>query len=95
MERAFAKHKIRRATSAPQGVPESEWKHIFKGEAINLNVLFSNFHHVAPPKENVGCIRTTEISLGKSDPARKVQTSGDWTIAWHAASKVTSYVFPH
>jgi len=91
----FAEQEIRRATSTPQTIPESKWKHIFKGEAINLDVIFSSLHHLAPPKENVGCIGTTEISLGKSDPARKVQTSGDWTVAWHAASKATTYVFPH
>jgi hypothetical protein len=92
---AFAEREIRRATSAPQAFPESEWKHIFKGEAINLDVVFSNLHHIAPPKENVGRVGSTEISLGRSDPVRKVQTSGDWTVAWHAASKATSYVFPH
>ncbi|KAF8226877.1 hypothetical protein L208DRAFT_1299581, partial [Tricholoma matsutake] len=69
---------IRRAASAPQGFPESEWKRIFKGEAINLDVIFSNLHYIAPPKENVGRIGGTEVSLGKTDPARKVQMSGDW-----------------
>jgi len=91
----FAKHEIRRATSTPQTIPESEWKHIFKGEAINLDTIFSSLHHLAPPKENVGHVSTTEISLGKSDLAWKVQMSGDWTVTWHAASKATAYVFPH
>ncbi|KAF8237922.1 hypothetical protein L208DRAFT_1506323 [Tricholoma matsutake] len=91
----FTEREIRRATSAPQAFPESEWRHIFKGEAVNLDVIFSSLHHIAPPKENVGRVGSTEISLGKSDPVRKVQTSGDWTVAWHAASKATSYVFPH
>lgn len=91
----FAEQEIHRAASAPQGFPESKWKHIFKGEAVNLDVIFSNLHHIAPPKENVGCIRRTEISLGKADPARKVQMSGDWTVAWHATSKVTVFAFPH
>jgi hypothetical protein len=92
---SFAEREIRRASTAPQGFPESEWKRIFKGEAINLDVIFSNLHHIAPPKENVGRIGGTEISLGKADPARKVQTSGDWTVAWHAASKAIVFAFPH
>ncbi|KAF8231922.1 hypothetical protein L208DRAFT_1274894, partial [Tricholoma matsutake] len=54
---------------APQGFPKSKWKQIFKGEAVNLNVIFSSLHHLAPPKENVGHVRGTEISLGKTDPA--------------------------
>lgn len=39
--------------------------------------------------------RNGDLSLGKTDPARKVQTSGDWTVAWHAASKATVFAFPH
>ena len=77
----FAECKVLCSTSAPQGFPESEWRHIFKGESINLNIVFSNLHHIAPAQENVGCIRRTEISLGKTDPARKVQMSGDWMAA--------------
>jgi hypothetical protein len=82
-------------STAPQGFPESEWKRIFKGEAISLDIIFSNLHHIAPPKENVGRISGTEIALGKTDPARKVQTSGDWTVSWHAASKAVVFAFPH
>ncbi|KAF8218694.1 hypothetical protein L208DRAFT_1348443, partial [Tricholoma matsutake] len=91
----FAEQEIHRAASAPQGFPESEWKRIFKGEAINLDIIFSNLHYIAPPKENVGRIGGTEVSLGKTDPARKVQTSGDWNVAWHATTKAIIFAFPH
>jgi len=60
-----------------------------------LDVMFSNLHHIAPPKENVGCVRGTEISLGRADPARKVQANGDWNIAWHTTTKATMFAFPH
>jgi len=43
----------------------------------------------------VGHIGGTEISLGKADPAQKVQTSGDWTVTWHAATKAVMFAFPH
>jgi hypothetical protein len=65
----FAERDIRRSTTAPQGFPESEWRRIFRGEAVNLDIVFSNLHHVAPPKENVGRVGRTEISLGSTDPA--------------------------
>jgi hypothetical protein len=65
----FAERDVRRATTAPQGFPDSEWRHIFRGEAVNLDIVLSNLHHVAPPKENVGRIGRTEISLGSTDPA--------------------------
>ncbi|KAF8229134.1 hypothetical protein L208DRAFT_1288077, partial [Tricholoma matsutake] len=42
----FSEQEIRRVSTAPQGFPESEWKHIFKGEAVNLDVIFSNLHHI-------------------------------------------------
>jgi len=92
---SFAEREICQAATAPQGFPDSEWKQVSKGEAINLNVIFSNLHHIAPPKENVGCISGTEIFLEKADPAWKVQTSGNWTVAWHAATKAVMFVFPH
>ena len=66
-----------------------------KPSTRNLDVVFSNLHHIAPPKENVGCVRRTEISLGITDPARKVQMSGDWTTAWNMTIKATAYAFPH
>ena len=91
----FAEWDIWCSATAPQGFPEPEWWHIFHGEAVNLDIVFSNLHHVAPPKENVGCIGRTEVFLGSSDPVRKVQTSGDWTAAWNATVKATAYAFPH
>ena len=91
----FAERDIRRSTTAPQGFPDTEWRHIFRGEAVNLDIVLSNLHQVAPPKENVGRIGRTEISLGSTDPAQKVQTSGDWTAAWNATIKAMVYAFPH
>ena len=91
----FAEQDIQCSSTAPQGFPDSEWRHIFCGEAINFDVILSNLHHVAPPKENVGCIGRTEISLGSTDLARKVQTSGNWTATWNATVKATTYAFPH
>jgi hypothetical protein len=64
----FAEREVHCAATTPQGFPNSEWRHIFKGEAINLNAILSNLHHIAPSKENVGHISGTEISLGKTDP---------------------------
>jgi len=92
---SFAEREIHQAATAPQIFPDLEWKQVFKGEAINLNVIFSNLHHIAPPKENVGHIGGTEISLGKADPAQKVQTSSNWTVTWHAATKAVMFMFPH
>lgn len=80
--------------SAPR-FPRIRMEAYFKGESVNLDVVFSSLHHIAPPKENVGRIGGMEISLGKSDLARKVQMSSDWNIAWHTYTKVIVFVFPH
>ena len=91
----FTKKQIRLAKAAPRGFPDSEWDHIIRGEPVNLNVVFSSLHHIAPIKENTGHVGRTEISLGKTKPARKVKTSGDWNSAWNATVKATAFAFPH
>ena len=81
--------------TAPRGFPDSEWDHIIRGEPVDLNVVFSSLHHIAPIKENTGHLGRTEISMGKTKPARKVKTSGDWNSAWNATVKATAFAFPH
>lgn len=38
---------------------------------------------------------STQISLGKSDPARKITTSGEWSSAWNATAWAITFAFPH
>ena len=83
------------AKTAPRGFPMSEWENIAKGKSVNLDVVLSSLHHIAPVKENIGRVGPTEISLGRSEPVRRVHTSGEWTSAWNATVKATSFIFPH
>jgi hypothetical protein len=83
------------AHTAPRGFPPSEWENIAKGKSVNLDVILSSLHHIAPIKENVGHVGSTEISLGRTEPTRRVQTSGEWTSAWNSAIKATTFIFPH
>jgi hypothetical protein len=92
---AFARKCIHLAKTAPRGFPANEWEHIIKGEPVDLDTVFSSLHHIAPIKENVGRVRRTEISLGNTEPARKVKTNGDWTSAWNATVKAIAFTFPH
>ena len=89
------KQWIQTSQTAPLGFPSSEWDNIIKGQAVNLDAMFSSLHHISAPKENVGHVGSTEISLGRSEPAKKVQTSGEWTSAWNATIKATKFAFPH
>jgi hypothetical protein len=83
------------AHTAPRGFPPSEWENIAKGKSVNLDIILSSLHHIAPIKENVGHVGSTEISLGRTEPTRRVQTSGEWTSAWNSAIKATTFIFPH
>lgn len=89
------KHWITISISAPCGFPTAEWENIIKGKAVNLDSVLSSLHHISPVKENVGRVGTTEISLGRSEPTRKVRTSGEWTSAWNATIKATAFAFPN
>jgi hypothetical protein len=92
---ASVKHWITVSLSAPCGFPTAEWENIIKGKAVNLDSVLSSLHHISPVKENVGRLGPTEISLGRSEPTRKVKTSGEWTSAWNATIKATMFAFPH
>jgi hypothetical protein len=79
----------------PQGFPDTEWDHIIRGDPVDLDVVLSSLHHIAPVKENLGRVGSTQISLGQSDPARKITTSGEWTSAWNATARAITFAFPH
>ena len=89
------KQWIQNSRTAPLGFPSSEWDNIVRGQAVNLDAVLSSLHHISAPKENVGCVGSTEISLGRSEPSKKVQTSGEWTSAWNATIKAIKFAFPH
>ena len=89
------KQWVQTSRTAPLGFPTSEWDNIIRGQAVNLDAVLSSLHHISTPKENVGRVGHTEISLGRTEPAKKVQTSGEWTSAWNATIKATKFAFPH
>ncbi|RXW18701.1 hypothetical protein EST38_g7151 [Candolleomyces aberdarensis] len=83
------------SATAPPGFPSSEWDNLLKGKAVNLDVVYSSVFHVVAVKENRGRIGDHEISLGHTEPTRKVHTNGDWTIAWNLMVKAACFLFPH
>ena len=89
------KQWIQNSRTVPLGFPSSEWDNIIKGQAVNLDAVFSSLHHISAPKENTGRVGSTEISLGRTEPSKRVQTSGEWTSAWNATVKATKFAFPH
>ena len=73
----------------------SEWEHIFKGEAVDLNRILSSLHCVTIDPERKACIGDTEISIGGTETKRKVETSSEWSTAWRSALRAISFVFEH
>jgi hypothetical protein len=90
-----AKLFIKLAPEAPRGIPMSEWEHIFKGEAVDLDKIISSLHRVTFDPERKARIGDTEISISGAETKRKVETSSEWSTAWRSASRAIAFVFEH
>lgn len=90
-----AKLDLKLTLEAPDGFPSSEWEHIVKGEAVDLDHVLSSINRVTINSERKARLGDTEISFGSVESKRKVETSSDWTTAWRIASKATAFVFRH
>ena len=73
----------------------SEWEHIFKGEAIDLDKVLSSLHRVTIDPERKARVGDTEISISEVETKRKVETSSEWSTAWRSASRAVAFVFEH
>src|SRR6266542_2861978 len=89
------KLNVRLAPDAPRGIPMSEWEHIFKGEAVDLDKILSSLHRVTIDPERKARIGEMEISIAGSEAKRWVETSSEWATAWRSASRATAFVFDH
>jgi hypothetical protein len=86
---------IKLAPGAPRGIPMSEWEHIFKGEAVDLDKILSSFHRVSLDSEGKASVGDTEISISSVETKRKVETSSEWATSWRSASRAIAFVFKH
>ncbi|GLB41981.1 hypothetical protein LshimejAT787_3400090 [Lyophyllum shimeji] len=92
---AEVKRQIELSGTAPVGFPSDQWDKIIRCKAVNLDVILSSLHHVGAPKENVRRIGHTEISFGRREPIRKVETAGQWQSAFNAYVKAVRFAFEH
>ena len=75
--------------------PDSEWKNIIAGRAVNLDAVLSgqlSTTHDDPKVEKFGDL---EITFGAVEPTKIVKNGGDWSIAWNRAVRATLFAFPH
>ena len=90
----LAKAHLLNSGAAPE-FPDTEWKSLLLGLAVNLDAVFSGRYsteHDYKVSHEIGdfTISTREVSTSKS-----VKTAGDWFIAWNQATAATTFAFPH
>ena len=90
-----AKFYAKIAPNSPTRIPSSQWEWILKGEAVDLNQVFTSLHHVVPDEERTGHLGDMEITFGVAEPRKHVSTAAEWSAAWRRASKAIGFAFPH
>ena len=75
--------------------PDSEWKNIITGRAVNLDAVLSGQLSTTLDDSKVEKIGDLEISFGTLEPTKIVKNSGDWSIAWNRTIRATIFAFPH
>jgi hypothetical protein len=90
----LAKAHLLNSGAAPE-FPDSEWKTILSGHAVNLDAVFSGRYSTElDPKvsHEIGdfTISTREVTTSKS-----IKSAGDWFIAWNQTAAATAFAFPH
>ena len=89
----LAKAHLLNSGAAPE-FPDSEWKSVLSGLAVNLDVIFSGRYsteHEAKVTQEVGdfTISTRELLTSKT-----IKTASDWFIAWNQTAAATAFAFP-
>ena len=75
--------------------PDSEWKNIISGRAVNLDAVLSGQLSTNNDDLKVQKFGDLEISFGAVEPTKLVKNGGDWSIAWNRTVRATAYAFPH
>ena len=75
--------------------PNSEWKNIISGRAVNLDAVLSGQLSTTQDDPKVEKFGDLEISFGAVEPTKLVKNGGDWAIAWNRTVRATLFTFPH
>jgi hypothetical protein len=92
---AKAKFCAKVAPSSPPGIPSSQWEKILKGDAVDLNQIFTSLHHTVADEERTGRLGDSEISFGVVEAKKRISTAAEWSVSWRRASKAIVFAFPH
>ena len=90
----LAKAHLLNSGAAPE-FPDSEWRSILSGLAVNLDVVFSGRYSTEQDPKITRDIGDFTISTRKTTTSKAVKTAEDWFIAWNQAATATTFAFPH
>jgi hypothetical protein len=91
------KHFITSSLTIPE-FPDSKWDNVVRGQPINLDSIFSSVNAIAPVYEHSESLGAYKIKFGGGSSrtsSKKIQTHGDWLMAWTVASCEICHAFPH
>jgi hypothetical protein len=75
--------------------PDSEWKNIIAGRAVNLDAVLSGQLSTTQDNPKVEKFGDLEISFGAVEPTKVVKNGGEWNIAWNRTVRAITFAFPH
>jgi len=75
--------------------PDSEWKNIISGRAVNLDSVLSGQLSTTFDDTKIEKLGDLKISFGTVEPTKVVKNGGDWTIAWNRTVRATVFAFFH
>ena len=75
--------------------PDSEWKNVISGRAVNLDAVLSGQLSTSNDDLKVQKFGDIEISYGAVEPTKVVKNGGDWSIAWNRTVRAIIFAFPH
>ena len=75
--------------------PDSEWKNIISGRAVNLDAVLSGQLSTTHNDAKVEKFGELEITFGTVEPTKLVKNGGDWSISWNRTVRATVFAFPH
>jgi hypothetical protein len=90
----LAKAHLLNSGAAPE-FPDSEWKSLLSGLAVNLDAVFSGRYSTEHDSKVTHEIGDFTISTREATTSKSVKTAGDWFIAWNQAAAATTFAFPH
>jgi hypothetical protein len=89
-----AKRSLTNEPDCPE-FPDSEWKNVISGRAVNLDAVLSGQLSTTHDELKVEKFGDIEVSFGAVEPSKTVKNGGDWSIAWNRTIRATVFAFPH